>query len=86
MRDLEKTGYLCHPGQLYSLRRVTVGEGKAKGVKGSFLVLAEWKSNGGNYWKESTWTFVGAKMVRVDGKEVKENTWYSLINGEITEV
>ena len=61
-------------------------EGKAKGVKGSFLVLAEWKSNGGNYWKESTWTFVGAKMVRVDGKEVKENTWYSLINGEITEV
>lgn len=32
MRDLEKTGYLCHPGQLYSLRRVTVGEGKAKGV------------------------------------------------------
>ena len=61
-------------------------EGKAKGVKGSFLVLAEWKSNGGNYWNESTWTFVGAKMVRVDGKEVKENTWYSLINGEITEV
>lgn len=61
-------------------------EGKAKGVKGSFLVLAEWKSNGGNYWNESTWTFVGAKMVRVDGEEVKENTWYSLINGEITEV
>ena len=72
-----------HPGSV----AVAWGpESKAKGVKGAFLVLAEWKSNGGNYWNESTWTFVGAKMVRVDGKEVKENTWYSLINGEITEV
>ena len=60
--------------------------GKAKGVKGSFLVLAEWESNGGQYWNESTWTFLGAKMIRVDGENIKENTWYSLINGEITEV
>ena len=32
MRQLEKKGYLCHPAQLYSLRRVNISEGKAKGV------------------------------------------------------
>ena len=61
-------------------------ESKAKGVKGAFLVLAEWKSNGGHYWEENTWTFVGAQMVQVDGEVIKENTYYSLKNGEIVEV
>jgi len=32
MEQLRKSGYLCHPGQMYTLRRVTVGEGKAKGT------------------------------------------------------
>lgn len=58
-------------------------ESKACGVIGSHLVLAEWESNGGKYWEEETWTFVGAKMVRVDGEKIKENTWYGLRNGEI---
>lgn len=32
MRELQKSGYLCHPQQMYTLRRVNVAEGKAKGV------------------------------------------------------
>lgn len=32
MEQLYKSGYLCHPQQMYTLRRVTVAEGKAKGV------------------------------------------------------
>ena len=32
MEQLQKSGYLCHPQQMYTLRRVTVGEGKAKGT------------------------------------------------------
>lgn len=31
MKDLMKSGYLCHPQQMYTLRRVTVTEGKAGG-------------------------------------------------------
>ena len=57
----------------------------AKGVTGATLVLAEWESNGGNHWKEETWKFKGALMVRVDGTEVKENTWYTVKNGELVE-
>lgn len=30
METLHKSGYLCHPQQMYTLRRVTVSEGKAK--------------------------------------------------------
>ena len=52
---------------------------------GSHLVLAEWESNGGNYWDEKTWIFRGAKMVVVDGKNIKENAWYKLRNGKVVE-
>ena len=63
-------------------------EAMAKGVKGSTLVLAEWKriDNDAWYWKEEAWEFVGSLMVRVDGEKVKENTWYTLKNGELMEV
>ena len=60
-------------------------ESKASGVIGSHLVLAEWESNGDNYWDEKTWIFRGAKMVVVDGKNIKENAWYKLRNGEVVE-
>ena len=60
-------------------------ESKASGVIGSHLVLAEWESNGGNYWDEKTWIFRGAKMVVVDGKNIKENAWYKLRNGKVVE-
>ena len=61
-------------------------ESKASGVIGSHLVLAEWESNGGNYWEEKTWTFKGAAMVTVDGENIKENTWYGLRNGKVIEI
>ena len=61
-------------------------ESKASGVKGSHLVLAEWESNGGNYWDEETWTFKGAKMVVVDDKNIKENVWYGLRDGNVIEI
>ena len=59
--------------------------GKAKGVIGSYLVLADWEGNEDNYWTQNLWTLKGAKMVQVDGKNIKENTWYTMANGEIKE-
>ena len=59
--------------------------GKAKGVLGSYLVLADWEGNEDNYWTPSEWTLKGAKMVRVDGENIKPNTWYTMLNGEIVE-
>ena len=60
--------------------------GKAKGVIGSYLVLADWEGDESNYWTQDLWTLKGAKMVRVDGKKIKENTFYTMVNGEIKEV
>lgn len=61
-------------------------ESKASGVIGSHLVLSEWKSNGGRYWEEETWTFNGATMIVVDGENTKENTWYGLRDGKVVEI
>ena len=67
-------------------------KGKAMGVLGSHIVLAEWKYIGSKeddrYDKaeQKAWEFVGAKMFRVDGEKVKPNTWYRLENGELLEV
>ena len=66
---------------------------KAKGVIGSHLVFADWEYNGNadddDFEKADagidSWTFKGAKMVRVDGKNIKENTWYTIKNGEVLE-
>ena len=32
MEQLQKSGYLCHPQQMYTLRRLTIADGKAKGT------------------------------------------------------
>lgn len=67
-------------------------KGKAIGVLGSHIVLAEWKYIGSKeddrYDKaeQKAWEFVGAKMFRVDDEKVKPNTWYRLENGELVEV
>ena len=67
-------------------------KGKAMGVLGSHIVLAEWKYIGSEedekYDKseQKAWEFVGAKMFRVDGEKVKPDTWYRLENGELVEV
>ena len=60
--------------------------GKAKGVLGSYLVLADWVGDEDNYWTQDLWTLNGAKMVRVDGDNIKADTWYTMKNGEIVEV
>ena len=49
--------------------------GKAKGKIGSWIVLTEWKKDVPN---------VVAR--RIDGKEVKEDVWYTLKNGKFAEV
>jgi hypothetical protein len=59
--------------------------GKAKGVKGSYLVLADWNGNEKNYWTQNEWSLNGAKMVRVDGVNIKENVYYTMVDGEIVE-
>ena len=55
--------------------------GKAKGVKGAHIVLAEWGE-----WNGKEYPFIGATMVQVDGKKIKEDTYYTLKNGEFVEV
>ena len=55
-------------------------DSKAKAAKGSYIALAEWKQNE-NY----EWELVGAKMVKVDGKKIKADTFYKLVNGELVE-
>ena len=57
-------------------------EGKAKAKKGNWLVLAEWILNKNNYEYE----IKEVKAILVDGKKVKEDTLYQLIDGKITEV
>ena len=59
---------------------------KAKGVIGAHLVFADWEGDEDLYRTPEAWTLKGAKMVQVDGKKIKENTWYCIENGEIIEV
>ena len=59
--------------------------GRAKGVLGSHLVLADWEGNDSRYWQPEYWELKGAKMVQVDGKDIKPDTWYTMENGEIME-
>ena len=64
-------------------RNICVGWGKdnkCKGSIGSFLVLSEW----GDFDGEKC-PFIRAVMVEVDGVEVKADTYYTLVNGVITE-
>ena len=65
---------------------------KAKGVIGSFLVFADWEYTGSEDDPEydrnnqSAWVLNGAKMVQVNGDDIKPDTWYTIENGEIAEV
>ena len=60
---------------------ISVGVGgKAKGAKGCFLVLAEWGQSAGaeRHIKK-------VKAVKVDGKKIKEDTFYILKDGRFEE-
>ena len=62
---------------------ISVGWGKdnkCKGVIGSYLVLSEWGE-----WDGDKYPLLSAQMVIVDGKQIKEDTFYTLKNGEIVE-
>ena len=65
---------------------------KAKGVLGAFLVFADWEYTGSedntgyDRNNQSAWVLNGAKMVQVDGENIKPDTWYTIENGEIAEV
>lgn len=89
-----KTYYLCETtgckgsaiaGDPESIAVAWGYKGKAKGVIGSYLVLADWEGNESNYWTQEEWSLKGAKMVRVDGEKIKADTWYTMVNGEVLE-
>ena len=52
----------------------------AKAGIDSMIVLSEWKTIEGKY------TPVCVKAEIVDGKRIKADTWYKLVNGEFTEI
>ena len=60
---------------------ISVGWGKdnkSKGSVGSYLVVSEWGD-----WDGEKYPLIGAKMVKVDGKRIKADTWYTMKNGKI---
>ena len=62
---------------------IAVGWGilaKAKGVKGAHIVLADWRET------KTGWKLYGAKLLRIDGKDYKADTWYRIENGKVMEV
>ena len=52
----------------------------AKAGFNSVIVLSEWKTIDGKY------TPIYVKAEIVDGKRIKADTWYKLVDGEFTEV
>ena len=54
----------------------------AKGKIGSWITLSEWKWSD----EENTNIPVCVKSVRIDGEQIKEDTYYKLVNGEFVEV
>ena len=55
-------------------------DGKAKGALGCWIVLAEWKET------DTGWERVDVQSKLVDGDEIKEDTFYMLIDGKFAEV
>ena len=55
-------------------------ESKAKGKIGCWLVICEWEQEG------FIWHRIDTQCVKVDGKIIKEDTYYTLKNGEFVEV
>ena len=54
---------------------------KAKGALGCWIVLAE-----RGEWDGNTYPIISVKAFKVDGKSIKEDTFYTLINGEAVEM
>lgn len=57
---------------------VAFGEqGRARGKIGNWIVVAEYGSN---------WEIIEPKIAVVDGENIKQDTWYTVKNGEFVEV
>ena len=55
---------------------------KAKGKKGSWITLAEWAKDE----EKGRYVPICVKTERVDGEKIKEDTYYTMKNGEFVEV
>ena len=44
-------------------------------------MLSEWGK-----WDGEKYPLISAKMVEVDGENIKADTWYKLVDGELVEV
>jgi len=53
--------------------------GKAKGDKGCWLTLAEWKNI------DNQWHRIDVQTKKIDGDEIKENVFYQLVEGKFNE-
>jgi hypothetical protein len=54
---------------------------KAKGALGCWIVIAEWESD-----EKFNWNRKDVQCFKVDGENIKSDTWYKLKNGELVEV
>jgi hypothetical protein len=54
--------------------------GVISGVKGAYIALAEYA------YKEDKFVCIGVKSGIIDGKKLKENTFYGIYSGEFTEI
>jgi hypothetical protein len=54
--------------------------GKAKAKLGGWIAIAEWKQD-----EKYTWRRIAFKSAQVDGKTIKADTFYKLVNGEFVE-
>lgn len=56
-------------------------EGKAKAKIGGWIVCAEWKE-----MEVCKWERIDVRCAKVDGENIKGDTWYTLRNGDFIEV
>ena len=56
-------------------------DNKAKGALGCWIVIAEWERDDGFNWHRKD-----VKCFKVDGENIKPDTWYKLKNGNLVEV
>lgn len=56
-------------------------DSKAKGALGCWIVIAEWERD-----EEFNWHRKDVQCFKVDGENIKPDTWYKLKNGDLLEV
>ena len=66
---------------MYAVVMCAGHDSKAKAKKGSFITLAEWEYSE----KVGKWIPINVKTRKVDGKKIKEDTYYKLENGKFVE-